>query len=359
LLTWSVIGTQHDCDTDKSAHTVTASSMPIGSDVRDGSTRMLSLLLLLLILGIQAIKGQTPKDAPLPNMESSRSLAPAGDENAARISEAMEYYKKGDLAHAKEQFEALHASRPKDVSLAVLLGYVYVKLGRGFEAIDLLRPLEPGNRKNAELEYILAFSLIQVGKDEEGVPRMEAIARVTHSANAYFIAGATQLQRGKMRPALINLKAAYRMDPLIPGLSTMVGQAEYALGDLSAAVLSFRSALRANPDDFMANLDLGAVRLKQRDFSTARTLLDLALRLQPKSPLARLEMAKLNISTGNASESVAPLEDLARSEPNWFEAHWQLAMAYFELGRSEDGKRERLIAQQLEAREQNYGTGSK
>ena len=146
---------------------------------------------------------------------------------------------------------------------------------------------------------------------------MEKVAAATHSANAYVIAGSSHLQRGKMRDALTDLNAAFRLDPAIPGLSTMVGQAEYALGDMSAAALSFRVALRANSEDFTANLDLGAIRLKERDFNTARPLFDLALRLQPKSPLARLEMAKLNLATGKTAESVIALEDLAKKlNPN-------------------------------------------
>jgi len=137
----------------------------------------------------------------------------------------------------------------------------------------------------------------------------------------------------------------------MPGLSTMVGQAQYALGDMKAATLAFQAALRQNPQDFDANVDLGAIRSKEHDYANARPLLELALELNPKSPLARMEMAKLDVATGRYTEAAAALEELVKAEPNWLDAHWELATAYFELDRPEEGKRERMIAQELKARQ--------
>ncbi len=279
--------------------------------------------------------------------EDMRALATAPDKTAVRMNLAMAYFKKGDLAHARAQLETLHAAIPLDVSAAVLLGYVYIKLGREAEAADLLSPLEPGHEDNTDLEYILAFSLIQTGKGTEGVPRMEKVAQATHSANAWVIAGSTHLHRGEMPAARIDLDAAMRLDPSIPGLATMAGQARYAMLDMEQAALAFQAALREDARDFNANLDLGAIRLKERDLEDARPLLELALQLQPGSPLARLEMAKLNETTGRYAEAAAALEDLVKAEPAWIDAHWELAAAYIELNRPEDGKRERMIAQQL------------
>ena len=284
--------------------------------------------------------------------EDKRALAAAHDKNAVRMNLGMAYYKKGDADLAREQFEAVHAALPHDVAAAVQLGYVYVKLGRLSEVVDLLTPLEAGHESNTDLEYVLAFGLIQTGKEKEGVPRMEKVAQATHSASAYVIAGADLLHRGDMPDARIDLDAAMKLDPTIPGLATMAGQARYAMLDMPAATLAFQAALRQNPRDFNANLDLGAIRLKEHDLKNARPLLELALELQPGFPMARLEMAKLDEIEGRYAEAAATLEDLVKAEPGWIDAHWELAAAYLELNRPEDGKRERMIAQQLKARHQ-------
>ncbi len=282
--------------------------------------------------------------------EDKLALAAAHDKNAVRMNLGMAYYKKGDAEQAREQFEAVHAVLPHDVAVAVQLGHVYVKLGRESDVVDLLIPLEAGHESNTDLEYVLAFSLIQSGRDKEGVPRMEKVAKATHSANAYVIAGADLLHRNETSNARIDLDEAIKLDPSIPGLATMAGQVRYAMGDLAEASAAFQAALRQNPRDFNANLDLGAIRLEEHDVANARPLLDLALELQPGFPMARLEMAKLDEVDGRYGEAAATLEDLIRAKPDWMEAHWALAAAYMELNRSEDGKRERMIAQQLRAR---------
>jgi Tfp pilus assembly protein PilF len=263
---------------------------------------------------------------------------------------ATAYFKKGDLANAREQGEAVHAAAPADLAAAVLLGSVYIKMDRNSEAVDLLLPMEKGHESNLDLEYVLGFSLIQTGRDKEGVPRMEKVAQARHSASAYVIAGASHLHNGEMIAARTDLDGAMSLDPTIPGLATMAGQARYAMMDMAAAAAAFQLALRTNPVDPTANLDLGAIRLKEHDFASARPLLELALQLQPKVPLARMEMAKLDVVTEHYAEAEATLEELVKTEPNWADAHWELASVYTELNRPADGRRERMIAQELRAK---------
>ena len=291
--------------------------------------------------------------------EDTRALAATPNKTDLRMNLGMAYYQKGDLSQAREQFETLHAAMPLDVPTAVMLGYVYVKTGRNADVVSLLTPLERGHENNMDLEYVLAFGLIQSGNDKEGVPRMEKVARTTHRADAYVIAGASLLHRQEMRDARADLDEAMRLDPSIPGLASMAGQARYALGDMEAATAAFQTALRANPRDFNANLDLGAIRLKERDFANARPLLELALEIQPGVPIARLEMAKLEEATDRNAEAAALLEDLIMAEPNWMEPHWELANAYYELDRPADGKRERMIAHELKMRREEHETNHK
>ena len=287
--------------------------------------------------------------------EDMRALPIAPDKNAVRMNLALAYYKKGDFKNARPEFAAVHSARPKDISAAMLLAYCDVKLGNGAEAVDLLTPLEPGHESNMDLEFVLASAMIQAGNEVEGLPRMEKVAKATRSAEGYVIAGSTRLQRREFREARTDLDAAIELDPSIPGLYTIAGQARDALGDTDAASLAFQSALRADPRDFTANLYLGTIWLKQRDLEHARPLLELALKLQPNVPQARLQMAKLNAMTGKYAEAAATLEELEKADPKWLDPHVELAPIYYKLHRPEDGQRERDIVQQIEANQQKAG----
>jgi tetratricopeptide (TPR) repeat protein len=291
--------------------------------------------------------------------EDLRALDTASDQNAIRLNLALAYYKKGDLAHARQQAETVHQALPQDVPAAVLLSYIYVRLEREADVITLLTPLEPGQQGNNEFEYLLAFSLLEMGNLTDGVPRMEKVAQATHSANAYVIAGSALVHRSQMTQAKVDLEAAMRLDPSIPGLATLLGQADFALHEMDEATTAFQAALRQNPRDFDATLDLGVIHLKARDYDNARPLLEFALELEPAAPLARLEMAKLDEATGKYAEAASYLEPLVKAEPNWFDAHWELADVYYALDRTTEAKRERTIAQDLRLRQQKPDPAAK
>jgi Flp pilus assembly protein TadD len=287
--------------------------------------------------------------------EDKRALPGAPVKETVRLNLGMAYYKKGDLNDARTEFEAVHVARPLDLSVALLLGYTLNKLDRPAEAVEVLSPLAESNKSNMQLQYVLAYAQIQSGNFSDGLPRMEMVARATNSADAWVMAGSAYLNRGKMHDARVDLEIAAKLNPALPRLNTMIGQACYALGDLPTAVTAFRAALRTDPNDYDANVGLGVLRMKQGDYESAKPLLELALQLQPGMPLARLEMAKLYNVIGKYTEAAAILEDLLKSEPGWLDPHWELATAYLNLNRLEDAKRERATAQQIKHKQQGEG----
>ena len=287
--------------------------------------------------------------------EDTKALASAPDKSSVRMNLGLAYYKKGDMEGAHTAFEAVHAARPQDVAAAVLLGYTDIKLNKSSEAAAMLTPLESGRENNMDLEYVLAYALIDSGEETAGLPRMETVAKATQSADAYFVAGSARLRRREFHEARTDLDAAISLHGDFPGLYTMAGQARDALGDTDAAQPAFEQALKADPRDFTANLYLGTMRLKQRDLDSAKPMLELALQLQPNSPMARLEMAKLNGMTGKYAEAAATLEELEKADPAWLDPHIELAPIYYKLHRPDDGQKERDIVQQIEAKQQKAG----
>ncbi|HTM16048.1 MAG TPA: tetratricopeptide repeat protein [Terracidiphilus sp.] len=287
--------------------------------------------------------------------EDRLAMENAPDKVAVRKNLALAYYKKGDCEHAAVEFDAVHAARPGDLGATMLLGYCELKLNRAEKAVTLLEPLEQANQNDPDFEYVLGSALIQTGKEAEGAPRMERVARTTRSAEAYVIAGSARLSLRQFKDARADLDAALELDTQIPGLYTMAGQARDALGDTEAAQQAFEAALRADARDPMANLYLGAILLKKREVEKAEPLLTLALQLQPENRHARLQMAKLDAMQGKNAEAVALLEALEKADPNWLEPHVELAPLYYKLHRGEDGQRERKIVDDIQAKQQEAG----
>ena len=326
--------------------------------------------MLCVTVGLQAAQGQTARqsaaastapqgpgasaDGPLGGATTSiaglrRAIAQNPADTSLRLKLAAAYFRVGDLAHARIEYEAAHAAEPENLAAALGLGYTYVKLGRYQDAVELLAPFEHAHATNLDLEYMLGYAQIEAGQAAQGIPRMEAVARGRHSADAYLIAGSAWMFLKQYRPAKADLDAARALNPALPGLQTLVGHVYYALGDLDVAVPALQAALRQNPQDFTANLYLGSIRLKQGDFADARPLLELALQLGPSVPLARLEMARLDSMTGKTAEALKTLEALESEHPDWLDPHIELAALYYKLHRETDGERERQTVVRLQA----------
>jgi predicted Zn-dependent protease len=279
---------------------------------------------------------------------ASAQQGAAPDDTNAQMDKAIADYRAGDLNHARREFQELHASHPQDVRAAVMLGYTDIKLQRDAEAYEAVAALEKGNEGNLDLEYVLGYAMIRTGKTDEGVQRMEKVARARGGVDAWMVAGTMRFERHQFHEAQADVEEVVKINPNYPGAQTLKGKCLYAAGNRHAAVEAFQAALRKEPGDFDANLYLGVLYSERGDHATAKPLLELALALRPGWPLAQLELAKVYRSEGNNAEAIQLLESLTKSDPDWVEPHIILSTIYSIMNRPEDSKRERVIVQQLE-----------
>jgi len=278
--------------------------------------------------------------------------------NVVLLNLALAYYKKGDFAKAGEQLETLHTAQPNDVRIAILLGDTDVHLGKADSAVAMLEPLESNNAQNLDFEYTYGSALIKAGKRRDGVARMEKVATLGHSADAYLLAGATLLDLNEFEAARRDLDAALNLNPKLPRVYSLAGMARDKTGDIKAGEVAFREALKLNPSDFDANLYLGAILYRERKMDEAKPYLDAALRLNPKSYMARYEVAMFKSTSGQYEEAAQDLEKLVKDDPEWLEPHEELATLYYKLHRLVDGAKERAVVEKLTAEQQAKGPGT-
>jgi tetratricopeptide (TPR) repeat protein len=283
------------------------------------------------------------------------ALPGAADKNGVQLDLGLAYYKKGDFADASREFEQLRQQRPDDPQLAILLGDSEVKLGRAAEAAAMLAPLESANQANSDFEYVLGAALIASGNRRDGVERIEKVAAATQAADAYLLAGSTQLDLNEFDAARRDLDKALQLNPRLPRIYTLAGMARDKLGDPAAATGMFRKGLAVDPDDFDANLYLGAILAKRREMDEARRYLDRAIHLNPASSMAQYEMATWKSAVGNYEEAAGELESIVKRDPDWLEPHIELAAVYYRLHRPADGAKEREIVARLTAEKQSKG----
>lgn len=277
--------------------------------------------------------------------------------NPVLLNLGLAYYKKGDIAKARDQFAQIHQEQPSNLRVTILLADTEVRLKAADHALALLEPLSAANSENLDFEYVYGSALIASGRKRDGLSHIDKVAHGQNSADAYLLAGATLLELNDFEPARSDLEEALKLNAQLPNIYTLVGEARDRTGDAKDAEPAFREALKSNANNFEANLYLGAILYKRRDTDEAKTYLDRALALNPKDYLARYESALLKSTTGENEAAATILEQLVKDDPNWLEPHVELANLYYKLHRPEDGARERAVVDKLSAEQQSKGPG--
>ncbi len=274
---------------------------------------------------------------------------------AIQLNLGLAFYKKGDLQNAISQFELLRKTEPDNARVATLLGDSYLRLAQTEKTVALLTPLEAAHPEDLDLAYVLGSALIASGKERDGLVLVERVAKRVNSADAYMLAAKTRLKLNDFGAASEDLEAAARIDPHLPDLYTLLGIAKEGAGDLEGAEKDLRAALELNRNDFQANMHLGGILYEKRDLDGAKTYIQRALDITPDSLFALYELALVKGATGQVDAAVSDLEKIVQRDPNWLDAHVQLAALYYKQHRQADGLKERQIVDRLTAEQQKKG----
>jgi len=155
------------------------------------------------------------------------------------------------------------------------------------------------------------------------------------------------------------VKRVIELNPNLPEAYSLGGRLAFLETDMKGAEVSFRKALNLDANNFDALVWLGTLLREEGDLAEAKKNLSHALELQPGDIRARFQFAHLCSDEGDYARAVTLLEALVKDHPEYTEAHRTLATSYFRVGRDEDGRRERKVAEEMDAtiqkRDQDQG----
>jgi Flp pilus assembly protein TadD len=123
----------------------------------------------------------------------------------------------------------------------------------------------------------------------------------------------------------------------------------FLASDVDGAESAFRKALALDPTAFDALLWLGTLLRLEGKLQEAHTCLEGATRLQPKDMRVRYQFALMRSDEGDDQRAAALLEALVKDAPEYREAHRSLSTIYFRLGRVKEARREKKIAEAMDA----------
>lgn len=197
---------------------------------------------------------------------------------------ALAYQKGGRLREATERFESLHAAHPDDPKVTMLLADCHLQSGGDQRVIELLRPVAQSS-DDLGIAYMLGMALLHTGKLDEAQVFLDRILRKGDSVEARFLLGLRMFESGDYPAAVKQLAAAAQLNPRLPQLQSLYGQALLHTGDPDAAADAFRKELAINPNDYAANLGLAQILTARKQLEEAKPFAEAALRLNPRAAI--------------------------------------------------------------------------
>lgn len=248
----------------------------------------------------------------------------------------------GDINAARGDLEKAFPKVPEEkirVETGMELIEIYSgagELDKAATTVSVLRGLEPTDETVLYTAYRIYSDLAN-----ESLLSLSVVAPNSarmHQAIAHELA-----KRGEATEAIVNYRAALKINPDLPGLHFELAEMLNASTDAATraeAESEYRAALQANPADAQAECRLGDIATRKNDLKEAYQRYSRALELQPDNLDANIGMANVLASTDQPEKAEPLLEHAVELDPTNALAHFRLSSVYRHVGRTADAKHE-------------------
>jgi tetratricopeptide (TPR) repeat protein len=286
--------------------------------------------------------------------EYTAALATAPSNPTVRLNLGLALYKAARLDDAVGAFSRVLEGSPDNLQARYLSADCQLRLGRPADAITLLEPLERSRADDPVLAYLLGMAYLATKQVDRGQLLIDRILRHGDSAQAAVLMGLAKRGAGDLKGAADDLKRAVELDPDLPGVRGLYGQALLAIGSPDLARREFEAELARNPLDFEANLNMGVMLRTEQDYEHASPYLARALGVRPGDLATRYQIAALALAQQEVARATAMLEAIVEEAPSFVQAHVALATAYYRQQRKADGDRHRALVEQLNQQKEDH-----
>lgn len=279
-------------------------------------------------------------DEVVAEFEAARELAPGLNEVRAGLGQALA--KLGRFEEASTEFEAALAADPEDAGSRLLWGEVLLILNRTAEALVQLSaareslPDQPrllvayGRALAREGEDVKARDVLQQVVDSDTDTRRKALAHVDL---------AETLERlGEQETALLHFRSAADLLPEYKPTQLGLGWALARAGRHAEAAEVFGLVLLVDPSDLTAMRDRAQALVASGRAELALAELEAASSVtatpEGRAVLGLVHSALLQ-SAGQVDRAVELLEQLVEEQPDFKDAHFNLAVALGRGGRAD------------------------
>lgn len=312
----------------------------------------------------------------LTEFQSAARLNPKNEATQASLGRLlMEEHRPGQAADA---FAAASALNPDNNDLAMDRAQALEEAGRTPEALQLLSTL-PGVEQSPRGQSLLGDAEEKRGAYQKAAEHYARAAELDPSEANVWAVGVEFLRHWTFEAAITEFEAGTQKFPQSTRMKLGLGAAYFGGARYAPAIPVFSDLLKSDPDNAlyaeMLGMACGAVTESTKEgckallayaeahphdakastfaasmlltetetsdrLALARKLLDNAVAAAPKFAEAHYQLGVLKQNQGDWAGSVPDLERAIALKPDFSQAHYRVALAYWRVGRKQQGQAE-------------------
>lgn len=261
---------------------------------------------------------------------------------------ALGQFEMGDYSLVIGTLKAVQNKQALNPDCVNLLAVSYAKLGQYQDAYVLLQGQIQEHPKDLFSYLNLITLLTDAGQFAEAQKvATECVVVFPENAEVLVVRGATETLLGQLDKARGDFDNAVRISPQKTDPRFFLALMDYKLNNYASAAADLRSAMHAGIISADLEYLLAECMLKLDPTKPADALaeLDMAIRLDGNSVPSRTLRGKLLLEEGNPQKAVADLEIAHKIDPAMRSATYNLARAYFAVGKQKEAQ---ALYQQLQ-----------
>jgi len=285
-------------------------------------------------------------------------VIPLQDREVVRQSEeyfarGVEQQQKGDLAGAREAYEAALKLIPRRIDALSNLGVVYAKLGQYEPAIKNYRAALAIDPKEHDIRLNLGIAYFQIEQYEPASAELQQVIKAKpEHIQARFLNGLCLFQVGKLKESIAEFEPLYRAEPDNIAIAYALANAYIQDEQIGKGQVLVDKVFK-NINSAESHLIIGTMSLARRQLQPAVDELKQAVALDPKLPTAHSQLAIAYLLTGNRELAMEAFRKELEVNPKDFVANTRLGWLLREDGMIEEA--EALLRRALELRPDDPG----
>ena len=261
------------------------------------------------------------------------------------------YFQSRKFQQAVSHLQLALQQVPNEWESTQLLALTYYSLGNCQQALPLLLKLR-AHLTNGEVDgpYLTGVCYLKMQQWEEARAAFaEMFGATPGSAMAHLMLAKMMVRQRMEERSVPEIQKALELDPRLPMAHFLLGEIYLYQTNPQRALEEFKKELEINPSVWLVYWRLGDAYTRLEKYDDAEKVLKEAVWLNESFTGSYLLLGEVEVKKGNLELGAGFLERALKLDPQNDYAHYSLARAYQQMGRTEEANRQFEITRSLRA----------